>query len=70
MGIIGASMSEPHIDRFAVNFVYLYCTSCHNHFLLVYFVVLRHMLIQTTNDSPLQRRRLGAGDCPDDRHER
>ena len=57
-GIIGASLSEPHIDEFAVNFPYIYLfislyisivRRAVNHFLLVFCVSLRHALIQTTS---------------------
>ena len=56
---IGASLSEPHIDEFAVNFPYIYLfiyffisivRRAVNHFLLVFCVSLRHALIQTTNE--------------------
>ena len=48
--IIGASLSEPHIDEFAVNFPYISIVRrAVNHFLLVFCVSLRHALIQTTN---------------------
>ena len=53
--IIGASLSEPHIDEFAVNFPYIsiYLSIVRravNHFLLVFCVSLHHALIQTTNE--------------------
>ena len=55
--MIGASLSEPHIDEFAVNFPYIYffiyiyiVRRAVNHFLLVFCVSLRHALIQTTNE--------------------
>ena len=56
---IGASLSEPHIDEFAVNFPYIYLfiyffisivRRAVNHFLLVFCVSLRHALIQTTSE--------------------
>ena len=55
--LIGASLSEPHIDEFAVNFPYIYLfislyisivRRAVNHFLLVFCASLRHALIQTT----------------------
>ena len=53
--VIGASLSEPHIDEFAVNFPYIYffisiVRRAVNHFLLVFCVSLRHALIRTTNE--------------------
>ena len=49
--IIGTSLSEPHIDEFAVNFPYISIVRrAVNHFLLVFCVSLRHALIQTTNE--------------------
>ena len=55
--VIGASLSEPHIDEFAVNFLYFYIyfyiyivRRAVNHFLLVFCVSLHHALIQTTNE--------------------
>ena len=51
-GLIGASLSEPHIDEFAVNFLYIYIYICIvrravNHFLVVFCVFLRHALFPT-----------------------
>ena len=51
--VIGASVSEPHIDEFAVNFPYIsiYLSIVRravNHFLLVFCASLRHALIQAT----------------------
>ena len=55
--VIGASVSEPHIDEFNVNFLYFYISiflyiyiyiyivrRAVNHFLLVFCVFLRHAL--------------------------
>ena len=45
---IGASLSEPHIDEFAVEFVYIYIYIVHravSHFQLLF---LRHSLIKVT----------------------
>ena len=53
--IIGASVSEPHIDDFATNFVYniiiyvyicrTYVRRAENHFLFIFCVSLHHVLI-------------------------
>ena len=49
-GLIGESMSEPHIYNFAADFQCLYtCMYSVNHFLLVFCMSLCHALIQTTN---------------------
>ena len=46
--IIGASLSEPHIDEFAVNFLYICIVRrAVNHFLVVFCVFLRHALFPT-----------------------
>ena len=47
--LVGASVSEPHIDEFAANFpyisIYIYIVRrAVNHFLLVFCVFLRHAL--------------------------
>ena len=49
--LVGASVSEPHIDEFNVNFlsiyiyIYIYIVRrAVNHFLLVFCVFLRHAL--------------------------
>ena len=45
MSLIGASMSEPHIDEIAVDF--LVCiVHCANHFPLIFCVFLHDVLIQ------------------------
>ena len=51
---VGANMSEPHIDEFAANFQYIYIyymfmsvvRHAVNHFLLIFCVSLRHVLIR------------------------
>ena len=45
--LVGASLSEPHIDEFAVNFVYV--RRAVNHFLLVFCVFLCHALFPNAN---------------------
>ena len=46
--LVGASLSEPHIDEFAVNFPYICIVRrAVNHFLVVFCVFLRHALFQT-----------------------
>ena len=50
--LVGANMSEPHIDEFAANFQYIYymfmsvVRHAVNHFLLVFCVSLRQVLIR------------------------
>ena len=49
--LVGANVSEPHIDEFAANFQYIYMfmsvvRHAVNHFLLVFCVSLRHALIR------------------------
>ena len=49
--IVGASLSEPHIDQFAVEFVYIYIYICIirravSHFWLLFCEFLHHSLIQ------------------------
>ena len=51
--LVGANMSEPHIDEFAANFQYKYIymfmsvvRHAVNHFLLISCVSLRHVLIR------------------------
>jgi len=51
MKLIGASLSEPHIDEFAVEFLYVYyyiflVRHAVSHFRLLFCVFLRHSLIQ------------------------
>ena len=58
---IGMSVSEPDIDKFAVNFLYISIVRrAVNHFMLVFCVSLRH-----ASNSPIAQlqRRLGARDC-------
>ena len=51
---VGANMSELHIDEFAANFQYIYIyymfmsvvRHAVNHFLLIFCVSLRHVLIR------------------------
>ena len=54
--LIGASLSEPHIDEFAVEFLYIYIIYIYiyiclvrravSHFRLLFCAFLRHSLIQ------------------------
>jgi len=59
--IFGASLSEPHIDKFAVEFVYIYIYVVRcvvSHFQLLFYAFLHHSLIQKlfTNYSYSARR--------------
>jgi len=59
--IIGASLSEPHIDEFAVEFVYIYyyyiciVRRAISHFRLLFCEFLLHSLIQNYSPTTAQR---------------
>ena len=58
--IIGESLSEPHIDEFAANYICLYRRSCHFRLIFYVFLQLSHAsIIQTA----IATCRLGARDC-------
>ena len=45
--LIGVSLSEPHIDKFAVNIIYLCRTSCCKSLPALILSILCHSLFQT-----------------------